>query len=425
MNMSSFAGSASTSSTRQERQKPSASFGSSQLAAPPVMVSTSNCGSLGLERYPTRDLSETPQSLNLQRASEGATRHMSDFQTVLRDLGTVNSTEIRERNEEVSQGSFKIAGTLWRTTAVFDSYWRFAQARQEIYHRRLRAWNLIATDDDILSTYKFTNAYRAADRVSQYLIREVIYTGDQSPANLLFRIILFKRVNKIETWQLLVTALGELTWSTGIAVSISKVLNDALNRDQRIYSAAYIMPSGGGKYPRKHVAHLALLQKMMEEHIFAQIHDCRTMRDAFYLLRAQPMLGNFLAYQFVTDLNYSNLCNFSEKEFVVPGPGALDGIRKCFPDLPLRLAPEAIKAVCRAQDDEFAKRVLLFRDLWGRPLQLIDCQNLFCEVDKYARIAHPSIQGLSGRTRIKQQYRPKGPLPQPFFPPKWGIEIGE
>ena len=28
-----------------------------------------------------------------------------------------------------------------------------------------------------------------------------------------------------------------------------------------------------------------------------------------------------------------------------------------------------------------------FRDLWGRPLQLIGCQNLFCEVDKYARVA--------------------------------------
>lgn len=127
----------------------------------------------------------------------------------------------------------------------------------------------------------------------------------------------------------------------------------------------------------------------------------------------------------MTDLNYSELCNFSEREFVVPGPGARNGLRKCFPDLPLSLGAEAIKAVCEAQEVEFMKRGLTFQDLWGRPLQLIDCQNLFCEVDKYSRIAHPAVKGISGRTRIKQQYRAKGPLPKPFFPPKWNLELGK
>lgn len=321
-----------------------------------------------------------------------------------------------------AQGSFQIAGTAWRTTPVFDTYWRFAQARQEIYHRRVAGWDLTSTADEILSTYKFTNAYRAADRVSQFLIREVIYNGDQSPNNLFFRTLLFKIFNKIDTWELLVDALGNLSWSPGILSQISAVLNESLHGEIRIYSAAYIMPSGGGKYPRKHDAHLALLGKMMEERLYSQIQESRTMEEAFALLRSQPMLGDFLAYQFVTDLNYSELCDFSEDEFVVPGPGARDGIRKCFPDLPMRLAPDAIKAVCAAQQREFAKRDLDFRDLWGRALQLIDCQNLFCEVDKYSRIAHPEIEGISGRTRIKQQYRPKGPIEKPFFPPKWNLK---
>ena len=42
------------------------------------------------------------------------------------------------------------------------------------------------------------------------------------------------------------------------------------------------------------------------------------------------------------------------------------------------------------QEDEFARRGIEFQTLWGRPLQLIDCQNLFCEVDKYARVYHPA-----------------------------------
>ena len=53
---------------------------------------------------------------------------------------------------------------------------------------------------------------------------------------------------------------------------------------------------------------------------------------------------------------------------------------------------------------------LEFRSLWGRRLQLIDCQNLFCEVDKYARVRHPEVVGVSGRTRIKQKYA-RHPLP--------------
>jgi hypothetical protein len=64
---------------------------------------------------------------------------------------------------------------------------------------------------------------------------------------------------------------------------------------------------------------------------------------------------------------------------------------------------------------------LRFGGLHGRPLQLIDCQNLFCEVDKYARVAHPPILGYSGRTRIKQRFRPVDQPVTAWFPPKWGI----
>jgi hypothetical protein len=62
-----------------------------------------------------------------------------------------------------------------------------------------------------------------------------------------------------------------------------------------------------------------------------------------------------------------------------------------------------------------------FQSLWGRSPQLIDCQNLFCEVGKYARVAHPDAAGVAGRTRIKQVFKPdETPLPV-WFPPKWGL----
>lgn len=145
------------------------------------------------------------------------------------------------------------------------------------------------------------------------------------------------------------------------------------------------------------------------------------MMKVFELLRSYPTVGDFLAYQFATDLNYSPIMNFSEMDFVVPGPGARDGIRKCFKDLGGLNESEIIRVVADRQQIEFDQLGLEFKSLWGRPLQLIDCQNLFCEVDKYARIKHPEIAGITGRTRIKQKYRVGRDSYSVWYPPKWGL----
>src|ERR1700680_4704022 len=67
-----------------------------------------------------------------------------------------------------------------KVSKVFWTYWRFASERQAVFFRRLRSsqpW----THDPIIRMFRFTNAYRASDRVSQYMIREVAYQGDQTP----------------------------------------------------------------------------------------------------------------------------------------------------------------------------------------------------------------------------------------------------
>ena len=107
-----------------------------------------------------------------------------------------------------------VAGRRLQPSPVFDTYWRFAAARQQVYQARLRGQAPPWTADPILASYRFTNCYRATDRVSQYLIKEVVYRGDQDPIELLFRIVLFRFFNRISTWQLLISTLGELRWAT-------------------------------------------------------------------------------------------------------------------------------------------------------------------------------------------------------------------
>ena len=102
------------------------------------------------------------------------------------------------------------------------------------------------TDDPVLATYKFTNAYRASDRVSQYLIRNVIYRDDlpNSPGEVFFRVLLFKLFNKIDTWEVLERTVGPITFEDYRFAAYDAVLARALQTGRRIYSAAYIMPPG-------------------------------------------------------------------------------------------------------------------------------------------------------------------------------------
>ncbi len=310
-----------------------------------------------------------------------------------------------------------------KPTQVYETYWRFAAKRQDIFFRRLSGNPPPWTDDLVLLEYKFTNAYRASDRVSQHLIRRVIYEGDQSPNEVFFRILLFKFFNRIETWELLVKELGTVSFADYSFERYDTILSRAMSKGTRIYSAAYIMPSGGASstVKRKHQMHLRLLETMMRNELPARLADTSSMKQAFKLLRSYPTLGDFLAYQYVTDLNYSTLIDFTEEEFVVPGPGARDGIRKCFSQLGHWNETDIIKAMMERQETEFERLGLTFQTLWGRRLQLIDCQSLFCEVDKYARINHPDVAGITGRTRIKQKYRINRAPISVWYPPKWGL----
>ena len=303
---------------------------------------------------------------------------------------------------------------------LYPILWRFASERQLIYLRRLSGKASPWTDDPVLSAYRFTNAFRAADRVSQYLIRLAYADHEASYDTLFLRTILFKVFNRIDTWDDIVQKLGLPVASRFDYAACDQLLNARRTRVP-IYSAAYIMPSGGQSGVPKHRVHLRLIRDMMADGLPAKLERTRSLQDAYALLLAWPTLGPFLAFQYAIDLNYTPLTSHPENDFVVAGPGALDGLAKCFDSLGEFTPAETIVWLTDGQDEEFERYGLPFSGLWGRPLQLIDVQNLLCEVSKYTRATHPAIKGRSGRTRIKQRFAQAGALPRPFFPPKWRL----
>ena len=325
----------------------------------------------------------------------------------------MNSTDIIEF-EKKTYGS--------TPSYVFDKFWYFVAERQNIFFNRLNNLPQPWTKDEILFTYKFTNVYRATDRVSQFLIKNVIYSSENySEEDLLFRILFFKIFNKIETWIDIEKQIGDINYSSYNFYDYDSILSDLITR-QKIYSAAYIMPSGVSAfgYKEKHRNNLKLLENIFSENTLEKIMVSKNMEQVYNLLLSFPTIGPFLAFQYSIDINYSEITNFDEMSFVKAGPGALRGIKKCFPDSS-KSPEEIIKLIAQNQEIEFQLRNINFRKSGNRKMQLIDCQNVFCEFDKYTRVSNPEFS--IGNNRIKQKFSENSEKIDFFFPPKWNIQL--
>ena len=300
----------------------------------------------------------------------------------------------------------------------FRLYWEFAAKRQQLYRAKLTGTKA-GVDDPVLAAHRFTNPYRASDRVSQYLITNVLYDGEWGWMDTFVRALVFKLFNRVGTWEYL-SATGEPDTPALLDRHIDRTLGEIAGR-QPLYSGAYLMPPPRHSNAPKYVRHLDLLRLMIAEEAHEEIREADTMQAGFKVLRRYESIGDFLAYQFITDLNYSKHLNFSEDEFVVAGPGSARGLRKCFSDPGDFSDEDLFRWTLDRQHHEFESRGLDWHNLWGRDLQLIDIQNLYCETDKYARVAMPELSEHVSGSRIKQRYKPNLAALSSWFPPKWEI----
>lgn len=308
---------------------------------------------------------------------------------------------------------------------AFQYYFYFMQERMNIFWKRYEEANAPFTTDTILAKHKFTNVYRATDRVSQYLIKNVIYSGhdDFSEEDILLRILVFKIFNKIETWEYLEQEFDVLRVDNFDVDKISEKLS-FLIKHKPIFNSAYMMTGTHRKYNHLHSKHEKWLNMVKNEMLgggkFKQIIEAKSLEEVFLILQDCSFLGGFLAYQYAIDFNYSPVINFDENSFVKAGIGAIRGVKKCFEDLGKYSYEDAIRYT---QDNLEKYQVKYgfndFKNLFGREPSLIDLQNCFCETDKYLRVKLPHLQ--MGNVRIKQKFKyPKENI-QLYFPPKWDL----
>lgn len=310
--------------------------------------------------------------------------------------------------------------------SVLQYYFYFMQERMNIFWHKCQNPNAVYwTKDPILNTYKFTNVYRATDRVSQYLLKNLIYGKDaaRNEEDMLLQILVFKIFNKPDTWEYLTRELDEpIKVDTFEPHKIAGVLSRR-QKIRPIFNNAYMMTGSHRDYtawPTKHEKWLQMVRKeVVESGRLIKLSKAKSIEELYDILHECSFIGGFLAYQYAIDMNYAPFFCYDENSFVKAGIGAIRGIKKCFKKYGEKYE-DAIRYV-RDNFSELQERYgyTHFKPLPGHEPKLIDLQNCFCETDKYLRAKMPELK--VDNIRIKQKYNCH-PVPiQYVFPPQWNV----
>lgn len=325
----------------------------------------------------------------------------------------------------------------------FVYYLHFISERMNIFWKRKEGAYAPYTDNEVLSKHKFTNVYRSLDRVSQYLINEVIYNGNAySRLSMFKRILIFKHFNQIETWELIKVKFGDVDENINFK-ELGDFLTEKINEGVVIYSNAYMVTSAfmkenGSVFNEygfkgetiKHVCYFKIFQEYLYNR--GNVHkilESKSMEELYKLLCDIPGFGRFIAMQYCIDFNYSELFDFSENDFIVQGPGAERGIDRCFEFEGksnyvgvINWVKDNLFDLLEIYKEDYPDLNLNFKQLPNRKPTLIDIQNCFCETDKFLRGMGVKREGVNGK-RVKNMFIQNNKSIEYKFPPKWAVEL--
>lgn len=287
----------------------------------------------------------------------------------------------------------------------------FVRSRHAMFVRRQAglpqsSW----TDDTILSSGRsFTNVFRVLDRGTQRLVRMLWSSSGlaMNPSTTLMLCMVYRRTNNTDFWsrvpdEVMAPDLSDLdAWFSRI--DAMSTLSDISPFDQHPYllvgSFNHFRIEGDDSSNRM----IDLLRRSAVDWLTGSrwwgniTHVKRA--DGHYAwhvmmdnLCAQPGINDFLAQQIATDFGYSQYGDASyDDEDVVLGPGSRRGIKRIFPDMPLKDPSAARGAIIALRNEVWSTlpevNLSAVDPNVSHAPSLMDIQNCLCEFDKYRRIS--------------------------------------
>lgn len=242
------------------------------------------------------------------------------------------------------------------------------------------------TADPVLAKYKFTNIHRRHDRVSQWIIREVI-EPNLKDHNLWFTLLITRLINWPPTLEALLREGAIPCHPEDFDPSLfSRVIEDYLARWGKAYSGAYMVyptkKDPGGKKSQALALHIIYPAAQMHEEICDSI-ESEYLVNFVTALSKSFGISAFMAGQVAADLTYAE-GHFDQAadlySYAPIGPGSSRGLnylrgRKPFATWTQRDFNENLIAL----NHQIAKHLEI------TDLTLHDVQNVMCEYSKYCR----------------------------------------
>lgn len=287
-----------------------------------------------------------------------------------------------------------------------DLYRKFVKERHRVWERRQIGLPAPWSDDPILNEVKFCNNFRVLDRGSQYALRMV--QDASTRGDVVLRAFLYRFTNTEVVWDIFLEKHGR--WPVEMDITDGTLEEFILETGERmnLFSPAYLLSPGMRGKGLTRPQWLVGMMYDADQTILNEDFYSASMAEKHRMLKTIPRCADFLAMQVLTDIGYSDSLPQDEDEFVVPGIGALKGLKA------LGYSPhQSIYAMVDLRDI-LGDTVEVDVNGTARHLSLMDIQNTLCEFGKY----HRAVTGMKGRAR---KFVPVGDPAEPVFPNHWSV----
>ena len=278
-------------------------------------------------------------------------------------------------------------------------YFRTAEERYKIYLRRASVDRLTGKDkpppwtkDPIFKKYKFCNLFRENDKVTVWL-RENWREPYADHPNLPFAMALARLIN----WPPTLEEIGfPKRWSPDKALG---VLHRRKDEGKKVYTGAYLLGScPKGQERAIYLVHSVLtplyheLRSVVKDHWHLRELDSPKLKGAWLWFRSQRGIGDFLAYEIVSDLRHTKYLHDAPDimTWANAGPGALRGLTRLWGYQPKTRQIDGY--TFPKKNALVAMQTLLAKSKWRKsqlhtpPWEMRDIEHWLCEFDKYERI---------------------------------------
>jgi hypothetical protein len=283
-------------------------------------------------------------------------------------------------------------------------YW--VHERESIRLKRVAGLSEPWTVDEILAKYRFCNVRRCDDRVSSWLIANVLTSANMKKAGL-SNFLMFSAWCRWVNWPPTIKAVMAAGLFPCRVIDWKKIgqLTDQIARKEKAWTGAYMIraPKKKGAKKGKFVAEVVVgknLKAVLPKLLSLLKRNDRTYRAVWELLQTVDGYGSFMAGQIAGDWTYTTLLNCASdlKTFAPMGPGSIRGFNRIMGIKPIAKKPSEELWLAKLQE----WRAAVIERLGGgvyESLTALDVQNCLCEGDKWLR-----VKNEEGRPRAN--YKP-------------------